>query len=61
MQESVRTNGLNRSPSASSSLEPGGLAQASQAAGSTAAMEATTRAVKEAMSGIRSGREAGSS
>ena len=46
-------NGLNRSPSASSAERPGGLAQASHAAASTAAIDETTRAVKvvEAMEG----------
>src|SRR5277367_6317034 len=51
-------NGLNRSPSASSNDRPGGLAQASHAAASMAAMDGTTRAVKvEDMGGqaVRSG------
>src|SRR4029077_11781707 len=51
-------NGLNRSPSASSYERPGGLAQASHAAASRAAMDGTTRAVKgEDMGGqaVRSG------
>src|SRR6202453_4863851 len=41
-----RRNGLNRSPSASSNERPGGLAQASQAAASMAAIDGTKRAVK---------------
>jgi hypothetical protein len=51
-------NGLNRSPSASSYERPGGLAQASHAVASMAAMDGTTRAVKlEDMGGqaVRSG------
>jgi hypothetical protein len=39
-------NGLNRSPPASSIVRPGGLAQASHAAASMAAIDVTTRAVK---------------
>ena len=39
-------NGLHRSPSASSNERPGGLAQASHAAASMAAIDWTTRAVK---------------
>ena len=45
MQKACVMNGLNRSPSASSNERPGGLAQASQAAASIAAIDGTTRAV----------------
>src|SRR5208282_3898429 len=52
-RKACEMNGLNRSPPASSVERPGGLAHASHAAASRAAIDEATRAVKvvEAMAG----------